>query len=84
MEYKRINSITDLLFKSMHQLMQKFPSSWNNNGQAVTGLDLGFLPMTENLYGVDADLIVSFIKRNDSVLSNKPRRMGRNDRKFGD
>jgi hypothetical protein len=40
--------------------------------------------MTENLYGVDADLIVSFLKRKDSVLSNKPRRMGRNDRKFGD
>lgn len=44
-------------------------------------LDLGFLPMTENLYGADADLIVSFLKRNDSVLSNKPRRMGRDDRK---
>jgi hypothetical protein len=54
------------------------------NGEAVTGLDLGFLPMTENLYGADADLMVGFLKRNDSLLSNKPRRMGRNDRKFAD
>lgn len=46
--------------------------SWNNDGEAVTGLDLGFLPMTENLYELEADLIVHFLKRYYSVLPNKP------------
>jgi hypothetical protein len=45
--------------------------SWNNDGEAVTGLDLGFLPMTERS-DVETDLIVSFLKRYYSVLSNKP------------
>ncbi|OHR64627.1 GNAT family acetyltransferase [Bacillus sp. HMSC76G11] len=45
--------------------------SWNNDGEAVTGLDLGFLPMTERSE-VEADLIVSFLKRYYTVLSNKP------------
>jgi hypothetical protein len=46
--------------------------SWNNDGEAVTGLDLGFLPMRDNLYELEADLIVHFLKRYYSVLSNKP------------
>lgn len=45
--------------------------SWNNDGEAVTGLDLCFLPMAEQ-DAVPADLIVQFLRRYYSVLSNKP------------
>ncbi len=46
--------------------------SWNNDGEAVTGLDLCFLPMEEGVKELETDLIVSFLKRYYSVLSNKP------------
>ena len=46
--------------------------SWNNDGEAVTGLDLCFLPMEEGINELETDLIVSFLKRYYSVLSNKP------------
>lgn len=46
--------------------------SWNNDGEAVTGLDLCFLPMEEGVTELETDLIVSFLKRYYSVLSNKP------------
>lgn len=46
--------------------------SWNNDGEAVTGLDLCFLPMEEGIKELDTNLIVSFLKRYYSVLSNKP------------
>ena len=47
--------------------------SWNNDGEAVTGLDLCFLPMEENVAELETDLIVMFLKRYYSVLSNKPK-----------
>lgn len=46
--------------------------SWNNDGEAVTGLDLCFLPMEDGVNEVPADLIVQFLRRYYSVLSNKP------------
>jgi hypothetical protein len=46
--------------------------SWNNDGEAVTGLDLCFLPMEEGTTELPASLIVEFLKRYYSVLSNKP------------
>jgi hypothetical protein len=46
--------------------------SWNNDGEAVTGLDLCFLPMQEGTTELPASLIVDFLKRYYSVLSNKP------------
>lgn len=46
--------------------------SWNNDGVAVTGLDLCFLPTDYNLDQLDADLIVKFLKRYYTVLPNKP------------
>ncbi len=46
--------------------------SWNNDGEAVTGLDLCFLPMEEGVQELETDLVVSFLKRYYSVLSNKP------------
>jgi hypothetical protein len=46
--------------------------SWKNDGEAVTGLDLCFLPMDENVSELPADLIVKFLRRYYSVLSNKP------------
>jgi hypothetical protein len=46
--------------------------SWNNDGEAVTGLDLSFLMMEEGFNEVGTELIVKFLKRYYSVLSNKP------------
>jgi hypothetical protein len=47
--------------------------SWNNDGEAVTGLDLCFLPMEEGINELQPDLIVKFLKRYYSVLSEKPK-----------
>jgi hypothetical protein len=46
--------------------------SWKNDGEAVTGLDLCFLPMNENIEHLPSSLIVTFLKRYYSVLPNKP------------
>ncbi|MED4018678.1 GNAT family N-acetyltransferase [Sutcliffiella cohnii] len=45
--------------------------SWNNDGEAVSGLDLCFLPMN-NATELPANLIVQFLKRYYTVLENKP------------
>ncbi|SMQ86727.1 hypothetical protein SAMN05444673_6740 [Bacillus sp. OV166] len=46
--------------------------SWNNDGEPVTGLDLCFLPINENIKELPTNIIVKFLKRYYSVLSNKP------------
>lgn len=46
--------------------------SWNNDGEAVTGLDLCFLPMDGDMTELSTELIVSFLKRYYTVLPNKP------------
>ncbi|HWO95950.1 MAG TPA: GNAT family N-acetyltransferase [Bacillus sp. (in: firmicutes)] len=46
--------------------------SWNNDGEPVTGLDLCFLPMEVSVNEVQTELIVNFLRRYYSVLSNKP------------
>ncbi|PZD93795.1 GNAT family N-acetyltransferase [Paenibacillus sambharensis] len=46
--------------------------SWNNDGEAVEGLDLGFLPMDDEMESVSAELVVNFLKRYYTVLPNKP------------
>jgi hypothetical protein len=46
--------------------------SWNNDGKAVTGLDLCFLPMDERVEELDASLVANFLRRYYSVLPNKP------------
>jgi len=46
--------------------------SWHNDGEAVTGLDLCFLPMAGDISELQTDLIVKFLKRYYTVLSNKP------------
>jgi hypothetical protein len=58
--YKRLN------FPYVHP-------SWNNDGEAVTGLDLCFLPLESSSNEVKTELIVKFLKRYYSVLSNKPK-----------
>ncbi|KXG44750.1 GNAT family acetyltransferase [Tepidibacillus decaturensis] len=47
--------------------------SWNNDGEAVTGLDLCFLPTDDNMDELQTALVVKFLKRYYSVLSNKPK-----------
>ncbi|RXT15452.1 GNAT family N-acetyltransferase [Ammoniphilus sp. CFH 90114] len=49
--------------------------SWKNDGEAVEGLDLCFLPMDDQTEELEASLIVQFLRRYyaDSVLSNKPK-----------
>ncbi|NGQ96729.1 GNAT family N-acetyltransferase [Brevibacillus sp. SYP-B805] len=47
--------------------------SWSNDGEAVTGLDLCFLPTDDDLQELPAELIVKFLKRYYSVLPNKPK-----------
>ncbi|WP_226527742.1 GNAT family N-acetyltransferase [Metabacillus niabensis] len=46
--------------------------SWNNDGEAVTGLDLCFLPMDNNKSTIQADLVAKFLIRYYAVLPNKP------------
>ncbi len=46
--------------------------SWNNDGEAVTGLDLCFLPTEASVNEVQTEFIVKFLRRYYSVLSNKP------------
>ncbi|WP_129692403.1 GNAT family N-acetyltransferase [Gottfriedia acidiceleris] len=46
--------------------------SWNNDGEAVTGLDLCFLPMDGEISELQSNLIIKFLKRYYTVLSNKP------------
>jgi hypothetical protein len=58
--YKRLN------FPYVHP-------SWNNDGEAVEGLDLSFLPMDSNPDQLETDLIVKFLKRYYTVLPNKPK-----------
>jgi hypothetical protein len=58
--YKRLN------FPYVHP-------SWNNDGEAVEGLDLSFLPMDSNPDQLETDLIVNFLKDYYAVLPNKPK-----------
>ncbi|WP_026694181.1 hypothetical protein [Peribacillus kribbensis] len=46
--------------------------SWNNDGEAVPGLDLCFMPAESHLNEVEAALIVQFLETYYSVLPNKP------------
>jgi hypothetical protein len=46
--------------------------SWNNDGEAVAGLDLCFLPTNDNLNELQTAVIVKFLRRYYSFLSNKP------------
>ncbi|MFC7682183.1 GNAT family N-acetyltransferase [Paenibacillus sp. GCM10028914] len=46
--------------------------SWNNDGEAVSGLDLCFMPGDDEVHELSAELIVSFLKRYYSVLPEKP------------
>lgn len=46
--------------------------SWNNDGEAVSGLDLCFMPSDEEQAELEAGLIVAFLKRYYTVLPNKP------------
>ncbi|TQK63626.1 hypothetical protein FB479_103493 [Brevibacillus sp. AG162] len=46
--------------------------SWQNDGEAVSGLDLGFMPTNEEQTMLEADLIVTFLKRYYAVLPQKP------------
>lgn len=46
--------------------------SWENDGEAVSELDLCFLPTDEQRAHIPAELVVSFLTRYYAVLSNKP------------
>ncbi|WP_246943818.1 GNAT family N-acetyltransferase [Bacillus pinisoli] len=46
--------------------------SWENNGEAVTGLDLCFMPISEELTELPASLVVDFLSTYYSVLPDKP------------
>lgn len=46
--------------------------SWENNGEAVTGLDLCFMPTNDELESMPASFIKDFLTAYYSVLSNKP------------
>ncbi|KYG33096.1 hypothetical protein [Priestia endophytica] len=58
--YKRLN------FSYVHP-------SWKNDGEAVSGLDLCFLPIDHKEDELNSSLIVQFLRRYYSVLPNKPR-----------
>ncbi len=46
--------------------------SWNNDGEAVSGLDLCFMPADYEQEELSAALIVQFLERYYSVLDHKP------------
>jgi len=46
--------------------------SWNNDGEAVSELDLCFMPADENVSELSAELVVRFLERYYAVLPNKP------------
>lgn len=46
--------------------------SWENDGTAVTALDLGFLSADEQMDAVQASLVSHFLQRYYAVLLNKP------------
>lgn len=46
--------------------------SWDHEGQAVSELDLCFLPQDEELSSLDASLVVQFLEGYYSALPNKP------------
>jgi hypothetical protein len=46
--------------------------SWKNDGEAVSGLDLCFLPFDDSTEALPASLVATFLKRYYSVLPNKP------------
>lgn len=46
--------------------------SWENDGVAVTGLDLCFMPISEDVNELDAKLVVDFLTTYYSALGNKP------------
>ncbi|GIN62190.1 hypothetical protein J27TS8_21830 [Robertmurraya siralis] len=48
--------------------------SWNNDGQAVEGLDLSFLTIDPEVNEIKAELVVAFLKRYYTVLPNKPQK----------
>ncbi|MBH5317756.1 GNAT family N-acetyltransferase [Paenibacillus sp. GSMTC-2017] len=52
--------------------LQYVHPSWDHEGQAVSELDLGFLPQDEELTHIDAALIVTFLEGYYSALPNKP------------
>lgn len=57
--YKRLN------FTYVHP-------SWENNGEAVSGLDLCFMPANDDLNQLPAELVKNFLTTYYSFLSNKP------------
>ncbi|WP_123040639.1 GNAT family N-acetyltransferase [Cohnella candidum] len=46
--------------------------SWDHEGKAVTGLDLGFRPADENRTSLPASLVVAFLRWYYQALPNKP------------
>ncbi|MFS0779177.1 GNAT family N-acetyltransferase [Neobacillus sp. 3P2-tot-E-2] len=46
--------------------------SWENNGEAVKGLDFCFMPMDDELDSIPASLVADFLTNYYSILSNKP------------
>lgn len=46
--------------------------SWNNDGEAVSGLDLCFMPGDDAVDELSTELIVNFLRRYYSVLPEKP------------
>lgn len=48
--------------------------SWKNDGEAVEGLDLCFMPTDATITEIEASLVVDFITDYYTVLPNKPQR----------
>ncbi|MBW7477591.1 GNAT family N-acetyltransferase [Paenibacillus oenotherae] len=46
--------------------------SWEENGEAVEGLDLCFLPEDETMTALPASLVTTFLERYYTALPNKP------------
>ncbi|MFC4410418.1 hypothetical protein ACFOZY_08275 [Chungangia koreensis] len=46
--------------------------SWQNDGEAVSGLDFCFMPMDESVTEISSSLVVDFLTDYYSILPNKP------------
>lgn len=68
--FVRREVLSHLGYKKLH--MEYVHPSWNNDAEAVTGLDLCFMPSDDALESISANLVVEFLTTYYSVLPNKP------------
>lgn len=68
--YVRREVLSHLGYKRLN--LEYVHPSWENNGEAVKGLDFCFMPMNDEVEILPVSLVADFLTTYYSVLSNKP------------